>query len=54
MTDWNVALIISAAGFGTNLVVLLILLLVVWGIGLLAQRYQRRQQSGRKNDQREA
>lgn len=49
MTDWNMALKISAAGFGTNLAVLLILLLVVWGIGLLVYwcKYMR---EGRKKE----
>ena len=40
MIDWGLALKLSIGAYGTNIVVLVILLLVVWVVGLLLQKYQ--------------
>jgi Na+-transporting methylmalonyl-CoA/oxaloacetate decarboxylase gamma subunit len=38
MIDWNLALLISGAGYGINILVLIIISLIIWFVSLVIQR----------------
>jgi Na+-transporting methylmalonyl-CoA/oxaloacetate decarboxylase gamma subunit len=38
MVDWNLAFLISGAGYGINILVLVIISIIVWSISLVIKR----------------